>query len=205
MLLSSGDGNFTNGDFLAGGRAAYRIDIADIDSANGADIADPYMFGSALNVFLNTGGGSFPSSGLATTSVDQPVFAVAGNFTADSDVDVVVLTKNFKEYLLHKGDGTGSFTNSAAVSVSLDSTYVDLGAGDFNGDGLLDIAIPDSSTMNLDIYFGNGDGTFQAAVHVYVGVGTLRRLEIGDLNNNGVDDAAIISYSSDRLIVVIFR
>jgi hypothetical protein len=37
--------------------------------------------------------------------------------------------------------------------------------GDFNGDGKADLAVANSGSGNVSVFFGYGDGTFQAAVN----------------------------------------
>ena len=56
--------------------------------------------------------------------------------------------------LLGKGDGT--FTTGTPLA-GLQGQVV--GTGDFNGDGKVDLVVMNST--NLDIFFGNGDGTFK--------------------------------------------
>lgn len=82
-----------------------------------------------------------------------------------------------------------SLTSNSPTSVA---------AGDFNGNGKLDLAVASFSNRTVSILHGNGDGTFQSAV-VY-GVGFITGppvtatgptlLVIGDLNGNGKIDLA---------------
>src|SRR5215471_12831102 len=41
--------------------------------------------------------------------------------------------------------------------------------GDFNGDGVQDLAVANFNSNNVSVLLGNGDGTFQAAVNFGVG------------------------------------
>jgi hypothetical protein len=62
--------------------------------------------------------------------------------------------------------------------------------GDFNGDGKPDLAVANSSSNNVGVLLGNGDGTFQAAVHYAVGSGP-RSVAVGDFNGDGKPDLAV--------------
>ena len=55
------------------------------------------------------------------------------------------------------GSGTGTFTNGADVSVG-DHPF-SVAIGDFNGDGVQDLAVAECDTASVSVLFGNGDGT----------------------------------------------
>ena len=42
-------------------------------------------------------------------------------------------------------------------------------AGDFNGDGRIDLAVADLDTDDVSVLLGNGDGTFQPATSYAAG------------------------------------
>ena len=62
---------------------------------------------------------------------------------------------------INKGDGTFK----APVTYTLpgnQNTPMPITTGDFNNDGVVDIAVALEGTNQIAIYLGNGDGTFQA-------------------------------------------
>jgi hypothetical protein len=61
--------------------------------------------------------------------------------------------------LLGKGDGTFQ----PAVTQPTGLTAGGVAVGDFNGDGILDLAVAIAGNGTLGIFLGNGDGTFQPA------------------------------------------
>ena len=73
---------------------------------------------------------------------------------------------------------------------------------DFNGDGILDIAICNESSNNISILFGNGDGTFQAAVNYAVG-SSPSAIMAGDLNGDGIPDVAVADEIGKTIAVLI--
>src|ERR1041385_3725744 len=62
----------------------------------------------------------------------------------------------------------------------------DFAAGDFNHDGLLDVVTVNSSTNQVAVLLGNGDGTFRpGGVQTIAGASGLSRLVVGDFNRDG--------------------
>jgi hypothetical protein len=64
------------------------------------------------------------------------------------------------------GNGDGTFVNKSTISVGNDPTS--LVVGDFNGDGIPDLAVANTGGTSIfngnsvSILLGNGDGTFTA-------------------------------------------
>src|SRR5258708_7319856 len=78
--------------------------------------------------------------------------------------------------------------------------------GDFNGDGILDLAVgsdcdpssyPRCLYGDISILLGNGDGTFQQAV-VEDNPTAPRAFAVGDFNGDGVSDLAVAHTCSDE-------
>ena len=71
-------------------------------------------------------------------------------------------------------------------------------AGDFNGDGKLDIAATDFTGNTLFVQLGNGDGTFQQPITIPVGNGP-DAMVAGDFNNDGKLDLAITNQTANTI------
>ena len=74
--------------------------------------------------------------------------------------------------------------------------------GDFNGDGLTDLATANLVSGDVSVLLGNGDGTFAAEQHFAVGYGP-ESVTTGDFNGDGLTDLATANVSSDDVSVLL--
>jgi len=79
-----------------------------------------------------------------------------------------------------------------------------LTTGDFNEDGLLDVATVNSGSDDVTMLFGNGNGTFRSPISFGVGRSPMF-LTSGDLNRDGFLDLVIAETGSDGVIVLLGR
>jgi len=99
-----------------------------------------------------------------------------------------------------------SFLNSynyltAATPTSSESDSY-LAVGDFNGDGIPDIAVTTSGSSQLSILLGNGDGTFRSSVITFPGTGEAPYYIVAaDFNNDGKLDLALAAETGLKILL----
>jgi hypothetical protein len=76
--------------------------------------------------------------------------------------------------------------------------------GDFNADGHADLAVANTGSNNVSILLGRGNGTFQAAPDVAVGLRP-DHVAVGDFNNDGRSDLATANAISDDVSILVGR
>ena len=88
-----------------------------------------------------------------------------------------------------------------------------LSAGDFNGDGLIDLAVanainphqescPSCGAMGISVLLGNGDGTFQPSVFWTAASGTAW-VSVKDMNGDGLDDIIAADWQANAVSVLL--
>jgi hypothetical protein len=102
---------------------------------------------------------------------------------------------------------TPQLTFSGPTDYGAASGTKSVAVGDFNGDGVKDLAIANASTVSIRL--GNGDGTFQGATSYPVGSsGSGHPLDstsiaVGDFNQDGNKDLAVANYGDDNVSILL--
>jgi Bacterial Ig-like domain (group 3)/FG-GAP-like repeat len=180
VLLGNGNGTFNAlADTPVGSQPSSGNDAmaeADLNKDGNADLAIGGSSGSdgVVSVLLGKGDGTFlaASNWITSSSSCEPCSAptavVIGTFSSNGDLDLAVDdgTAGGMFVLLGNGDGTFQTAIHSGNTSGLPG-FSFLAAGDFNGDGNLDVAQGLSGAQycpDLNIYLGNGDGTLASPV-----------------------------------------
>jgi len=151
-------------------------------------------FRSAVNYYAEPGGGVRA----------QAVNIASGDFTGDGIPDFVIGNVNGSTspntsitVFLSNSDGSlqpGINYSNPAFPNTYSLQYV--AVADFNGDGKLDIAATDNFNGVVQIFNGNGDGTFTAGATYKtdpVNAANPVGLVVGDFNGDGKPDLAVVN------------
>jgi hypothetical protein len=193
VLLNNGDGTFQPHRDYASCNRASDIAVGDFNRDSKLDVA--VLTGNGLCIQLGNGDGTF-RAGTNFPAAGIPTYFGMADFNSDGKLDFVVAeTGSQLDLFLGNGDGSFSAGNRYAVS----PTAHDLTAADFNGDGHPDIAIsiyfaPPDEPGGVDVFLGNGDGTFQPRRHYPAG-SLSTSVAAADFNGDGKVDLGVANES----------
>lgn len=199
VLIGNGDGTFKPPVDYATGSEPGAVAVADLNHDGKLDIVAAnfgQFAGNTVSVLLGNGDGTFKPQVQYTTSAG-PLSVIVADLNGDGKLDLAVDCScgngspcgypGAVSILLGNGDGTFA----AHVDYDVSAFPYTVSSGDFNGDGKLDLLIPDLDTGQVSLLLGNGDGTFSPAV-IYgpTGISPVG-VAPGDFNGNGKLDAVI--------------
>jgi len=205
VLFGAGNGSFGTPVDTSLSYSIYSLAVGDFNGDGKADVVDTVnsYYGSAMNVYLSNGDGTF--------SLGQQYVVYASSYVTVADVnhdgtlDLIVVGTDNGQYnlLVFLGKGDGTFQNP--IFGPSDTYTSQAVVADFNGDGKLDIAVGASDYQSGGIAFlaGNGDGTFAAQVYSDSGYGFSGALLAADFNgDHKLDLLAPPGYNSGTVIMV---
>ncbi len=206
ILLGDGEGSFQAGPRLVTGAHPSSIAVGDFNRDGAQDIAVTNMgvfpgnIGS-IDVFIANGDGSFQTRSNYPVGRGPRAVAVLDS-NGDGVQDLVVANYGYYRFMgegyVHIPDqtlsllvGRGDGTFELAEPIQVEPGPFSLVIGDFNGDGLQDLAMT-HSTWNVSVLLSNGDRTFQTTPSFF-GVRDPTCAALGDFNGDGVLDLAVTS------------
>ncbi|MBZ5642940.1 MAG: VCBS repeat-containing protein [Acidobacteriia bacterium] len=193
----------------AGPNAALTLTVASPNSVatgdfNGDGLYDLLSAGTTFSVSLAQGANLFanpkdyPLPGDASPSVAP----LAADFNRDGRLDLVVGRSTGAYFLAGNGDGT--FAAPVAITTDPAALGSQLALGDFNGDGILDLAVCnfDLAGSTVSILLGNGDGTFLLRANYNLNLFAGQIMAV-DFNGDGILDLAALDSNSSAAFVSI--
>ena len=136
---------------------------------------------------------------MESTSKDDSIAIATKDFNGDGVPDIAALIGG-KYLYLYLGDGDGTFREPQMVSLTNlynIKEWANLAAGDFNGDGNLDLALTSAGGASslIAILYGDGAGGFSAPTGIPL-TGEATGIIVGDFNSDGTTDIAATLYSN---------
>ena len=163
-------------------------------------------------VLLGDGNGGFSQSAFLGVS-SRPSSVAVGDLTNDGKLDFVVAGAephntegNFISTFL--GDGRGNFALKQTISLGDGNLKGEIALGDFNEDGIQDVAYPVTSDVSgahsttVLIFFGDGTGNLIAGPSVTVGQEP-HSVIAADFNKDGHLDLAVTNRTNGTVSILL--
>jgi uncharacterized repeat protein (TIGR02059 family) len=220
VLLGTGIGTFDGAINYPAGTVPHGPAIGDFDQDGRPDLAVANHGSNTVSILLNdtifSPRGTFNAVLPAITVGTGPTKIASGDLNEDGRPDLAVVNYISDNVSILLGDGTGGFdasTPAVAVGDPVRGHPGALDIGDLDGDGHLDLAVPiyifgNVDSNQIEVFLGNGDGTFGAAPSspYLVGGLTPHTIKIHDFNRDGQLDLVVTnSNASSNSISVLLQ
>ncbi len=208
ILLGNGVGGFAPAVNYTGavGVNPVSVVVGDFDGDGNADIVSFNNSSATITMILGTGTGTFGAQVLVAAGPYRAGI-VAGDFNGDGKTDLAVASFDSNNPTLAAnvailpGLGGGGFGPAVFYPTGGSEAY-QIVAADFNGDGKLDLVVPNQGSNNVGLLPGNGDGTFGAAA-VFAAGSLPLFAGVGDFNGDGKLDLAVNNSQDSNISVLL--
>ena len=180
-------------------------------------IAAPFVTGGPVDViaannantttdnglfFKGDGKGGLSTGTPLSLGIDTVSAIITGDFNGDGKQDFIVGGAAFgvPAFNVFLGNGDGTF-NNGTLNATSDVAITALAAGDFTGEGYLDLAVAHSDGT-VDIFLQDGEGDFYPNAGTQAG-SSPSAIAIGDFNGDGKADLAITNSGGDNISILL--
>jgi hypothetical protein len=150
------------------------------------------IYGSATTLVANGREGNYNLSGSVTAFGNQFLTGTI-RFLDTTNNNSLVGTASLNPAIMSFAGTNNNAAGSSPISVA---------TGDFNGDGITDMAVADSGTNTVSVFLGTGDGSFQPQVDYPTGLSPFSIVAV-DFNGDGRTDLAVANDMSNTISLLL--
>lgn len=198
ILLNQGAAGFSLGNSFAVGSRPRGLSLADYDGDLDLDLAVANPNSDSLSILTNNGSGGFSVISLGVGM--DPRATTFGNFFPDAGLELAV-TNHDSGTVTILDQTAGLFSSVATLNLGAQLRPDGITTGDYNGDGLADLAVATGNPDFASVFVNNGAG-FNGPFNYATGGLNSSGIRTADLNCDGHPDLVVSNSDSHNISVL---
>jgi len=198
VLSGDGRGGFAQPILVPVGAGPGALAVGDFNNDHHLDIAAANSLADSVTILYGDGHCRFPSSTNYTVGL-HPTFLLTGDLNRDGRSDLIAGDGRTDKVAVMHGTEEGL---ARAVTGNMGTNVKPLVSDDFDGDGLLDLAVTREADDQVAILLGTGPDTFTEPITFAAGYHPAS-LAAGDFNGDGRPDLAVVNRGSRTVSILL--
>ncbi len=204
LLAAGGFAPAPGSPFPSGGRPhIHSVGAGDLDADGHLDLVTESVDTDTVQVLFGEGGGRF-APGIGFRAGRRPYFRLrVADVDADQRPDVIVPNSGEGTLSVLVADGRGGLVPMPGSPFAAGREPFSVAAGDFDGDGRVDLASAHPSQGSVSVLLAGAVGFRPAAGSPFRAGSDPTNLATGDVDGDGVVDLAVSNFSSNDVALLL--